>query len=109
MALSAEEREDEAENDADDDTGDEREIKRGVSALNPDIARQAAQPTGAEPAPQKSAEQDDHYPDDNEKFSDLWHRFHFARASAGGRRNARLTPAGRTQIYLHWLRTLTVR
>ena len=78
--------EDQAENNADDNAGDDWEVKRGVSALNPDIARETAQPTGAEPTPQEGSDQEDHDPDDDEKFSDFGHRVHFAPAGAGGRR-----------------------
>jgi len=51
IALPAEEREDQAQDDANNNAGDDREIERGVSPLNPDVAGQTAQPTGAEAAP----------------------------------------------------------
>src|SRR5438105_7663985 len=76
--LSAKEGEDQAKNDTDDNAGDDRKIERGVSAFNPDIAWETAQPTGAEAAPQQGADQDDHDSDDDEKFADFGHRVHFA-------------------------------
>ena len=51
IALPAEEGEDQAQDDANNNAGDDREIERGVSPLNPDVAGQTAQPTGAEAAP----------------------------------------------------------
>jgi hypothetical protein len=66
-------REDQAQNDAEKDAGDDGKIKRGMFALDPNIAGQSAQPFWHQTAPHYQPEKRRGDADDDDEFSQLAH------------------------------------
>jgi hypothetical protein len=66
-------RQQEAEHDADDDAGDDRKIKCGVLALDPNVARQTPKPFRSKSAPKDKADDCKDDTNDDQEFSKLAH------------------------------------
>ena len=60
--LTTEKRKEQTQDDAENNAGDDREIEGRVPALDPDVAGQTSEPTGAEPAPEEEPEEEDNGP-----------------------------------------------
>jgi hypothetical protein len=68
-----EEPEEQTEHDAENDAGDDGEIKRGMPALDPNVAGQSAQPFRRETAPHHQSNECGNHTDDHDEFSQLAH------------------------------------
>ena len=74
MRLTTKERNEQTERNADDDAGDDREIKRGTAAFDPDITGQTPEPTGTEAAPEGEPEKHHYTAKNDQQFSELGHQ-----------------------------------
>jgi hypothetical protein len=72
-AEDREERQKQTQDNADNDAGDDGEIKRGVFALNTNVARQPAKPSRRETAPHDQADQCGDHADNDDEFSQFAH------------------------------------
>ena len=72
---ASKDREEQTQHDADNDAGNDREIKRGMTALDANIAGQTAQPTRAVSAPECESEKNNHNAEDDQHFPEFVHFF----------------------------------
>ena len=70
---ASEDRQDQAEQNADDNAGDDRKIKGGVAALDPNVAGQTSQPFWGEAAPENKTNHRRDYADDDQEFPEVAH------------------------------------
>jgi len=68
-----EQREDQAKQNAQNDAGDDGKIKRGMFALDPNVAGQSAQPFWRETAPHDQSYQRGDHADDHDELSKFAH------------------------------------
>jgi hypothetical protein len=68
-----EEREKQTKHDAENDAGDDWEIKRGMLALDPNVAGQSAQPFRRDTTPHQQPNECGNHTDDHDEFSQLAH------------------------------------
>ena len=73
FALPSKKREDQTQHDANNDAGNDWKIERAVATFDADIARQFSEKARADSGPKQKAQNNDHGPEDDEKFSELRH------------------------------------